>query len=106
MTRLIPASLALVLACALPLAAEPFSVDVGGPDGPRATFVFDPDAQPQKIVIRTDEAGVTGSRLRVRIDRAPSPAWEHVFREGECRFPEGRPSVCEIAISEDDPSFR
>ena len=52
------------------LAAEAVMLRAGGATGPNAVFAFDKAAKPHRIVVRTTQAGVVGSRIEVFVDKA------------------------------------
>ena len=67
------------------LAAEAIMLRAGEATGPSAVFTFE-KAKPHRIVLRTNQAGIPGSRIEVFVDKAMRPAFRHVFSAGECKF--------------------
>lgn len=84
--------------------AEPVTVEIGQAGMRHVVFSFERGAAGTTVTLRTEMTGVAGSRLTVRIDRAPVLALDHVFSESECRFPAGGASMCELVIGPDDPA--
>jgi hypothetical protein len=85
-------------------ARETIMLRAGDAAGPNSVIAFDRDARPPKIIIRTDKAGVAGSRIAVRIDRADKPAFSHIFTTTECRFDDtGR--KCDLTVPRSSPAF-
>ena len=78
-------------------AAEAIMLRAGAITGPNAVFAFDRDAKPQRIVVRTTQVGVAGSRIEVTIDRAKTPVFSHIFAASECKFGDSG-SMCEVSI--------
>ncbi|HEY2530886.1 MAG TPA: hypothetical protein VGJ20_23625 [Xanthobacteraceae bacterium] len=78
-------------------AAEAIMLRAGEVTGPNAVFAFDKDAKPQRIVVRTTQVGVAGSRIEVTIDKAKTPVFSHIFATTECKFGD-RGSNCEVTI--------
>ena len=68
------------------LAAEALMLRAGEPTGPNVEFAFDKDAKPQRIVVRTNQVGIGGSRFEVFVDKAKTPAFRHLFSTAECKF--------------------
>ena len=67
------------------LAAEAIMLHAGEATGPNAVFAFD-KAKPHRIVVRTTQVGVAGSRIEVFVDKAKTPAFSHLFAVDECKF--------------------
>jgi hypothetical protein len=86
-------------------AAAAGTLRIGEVDGANATFIFDEKAKPPAIILRTARAGVAGSRIEVRVDRAKDPVFSHIFAPGECKFGEGG-SACEVTIPAKDAAYR
>jgi hypothetical protein len=84
-------------------AAEAIMLRAGEATGPNAVFAFDKDAKPQRIVVRTTQVGVAGSRIEVTIDKAKTPVFSHIFATSECKFG-GSGSNCEVIIPASDDS--
>jgi hypothetical protein len=78
-------------------AAEAIMLRAGEATGPNAVFAFDKDAKPRRIVVRTTQVGVAGSRIEVTIDKAKTPAFSHLFATAECKFGDSG-SKCEVII--------
>jgi hypothetical protein len=78
-------------------AAEQIMVRAGEATGPNAVFEFSEDSRPHKIVVRTAQLGVAGSRIEVTIDKHKRPAFSHVFTRDECKFGDAG-SQCEVTI--------
>jgi len=79
------------------LAREAIMLRAGEPTGPNAVFAFDKGAKPHKIVVRTTQVGVAGSRIEVFVDKAKAPAFSHLFAASECKFGDTG-SKCELVI--------
>jgi hypothetical protein len=104
--RLVVANFMLIAAGAVVAqAAGAPTFRIGDVDGANATFVFDGNARPPVIILRTARAGVAGSRIEVTVDQAKEPVFGHVFAPGECKFGEGG-SACEVTISEKGAAYR
>lgn len=85
-------------------AAEAIMLRAGEATGPNAVFAFDKDAKPQRIVVRTTQVGVAGSRIEVIIDKAKTPVFSHIFATSECKFG-GSGSNCEVIIPASDSAY-
>jgi len=85
------------------LGAEAVMLRAGEASGPNAVFAFD-KAKPHKIVVRTTQAGVAGSRIEVFVDKAKTPAFRHLFTTAECKF-DDRGSKCEVIIPASNPAY-
>ena len=79
------------------LAAEAIMLQAGETTGPNAVFAFDKEAKPHRIVVRTTQVGVAGSRIQVFVDKAKKPAFSHLFATAECKFGDSG-SKCEVII--------
>lgn len=104
--RLILSSLVVTFAAAparLALAAETIMLRAGEPTGANAIFAFD-KAKPHRIVVRTSQAGVAGSRIEVFVDKAERPAFRHLFAADECKFGDSG-SRCEVIIPSSSPVY-
>jgi len=44
-----------------------------------AVFALDTSASPRRIVVRTTQSGVAGSRIEVTVDKAKKPAYNHIL---------------------------
>ena len=77
------------------LAAEAIMLRAGEATGPSAVFTFE-KAKPHRIVLRTNQAGIPGSRIEVFVDKAMRPAFRHLFSAGECKFGDSG-SKCEVS---------
>jgi hypothetical protein len=86
-------------------AAEVIMLRAGEAAGPNAVFAFQKDQKPQKIVVRTTQAGVAGSRIEVTIDKAKTSAFSHIFTTEECKFGDGG-SQCEVLIPSSSAAYR
>ena len=98
---------AVALVCSSPAKAqEMLTLMVGPPEGVHAEITFSPDTPSDRaIMIATHLAGVGGSRLALKVDRATQPAYEHILAEGECKFVDAA-SACEVAIAGNSPTYR
>jgi hypothetical protein len=109
--RLVVANFMLFTAgAAVAQAAGTPTFRIGDVDGANATFVFDGNARPPVIILRTARAGVAGSRIEVTVDQAKEPVFRHIFAPEECKFGEGGSaeagSTCEVTISEKGAAYR
>ena len=86
------------------LAAEATMLRAGEPTGPNVEFAFDKDAKPQRIVVRTNQVGIAGSRFEVFVDKAKTPAFRHLFSTAECKFGDSG-SKCEVIVPASDPAY-
>ena len=86
------------------LAAEAIMLRAGEPTGPNVEFAFDTDAKPQRIVVRTNQVGIDGSRFEVFVDKAKTPAFRHLFSTAECKFGDSG-SKCEVIVPASDPAY-
>jgi len=86
------------------LAAEAIMLRAGEPTGPNVEFAFDKDAKPQRIVVRTNQVGIAGSRFEVFVDKAKTPAFRHLFSTAECKFGDSG-SKCEVIVPASDPAY-
>ena len=84
-------------------AAEAVMLRAGEATGPNAIFAFD-KAKPHRIVVRTTQAGVAGSRIEVFVDKAKNPAFRHLFAADECKFGDSG-SRCEVIIPSSSPVY-
>jgi hypothetical protein len=94
------------LSCALAqnaTAAEAVMLRAGEATGPNAVFAFD-KAKPHRIVVRTTQVGVAGSRIAVFVDRAKRPAFSHLFAASECKFGDSG-SRCVVIIPSSSPAY-
>jgi hypothetical protein len=106
--RLVVVSPVLMLAvgaAAVAQAAGPTTLRVGQVDGANAIFVFDENAKPPAIVLRTARVGVAGSRIEVTVDQVKKPVFSHIFGPGECKFGDSG-SACEVIIPAKDAAYR
>ena len=85
------------------LAAEAIMLRAGEATGPNAIFAFE-KAKPHRIVVRTTQVGVAGSRIEVFVDKAKAPAFRHLFAAGECKFGDSG-SKCEVIVPASDPAY-
>ena len=97
--RLILSSFLVAIAAAsaqAALAAEAIMLRAGAATGANAMFAFD-KGKPHRIVVRTSQAGIAGSRIEVFVDKARTPAFRHVFAADECKFGDSG-SMCVVII--------
>ncbi len=85
------------------LAAEAIMLRAGEATGPNAVFAFD-KAKPHRIVVRTTQVGVAGSRIEVFVDKAKTPAFRHLFTTAECKFGDSG-SKCEVIVAASNPAY-
>jgi hypothetical protein len=104
--RLILSTTVLIAAGPAPMAlvAEAVMLRAGGATGPNAVFAFDKAAKPHRILVRTTQAGVAGSRIEVFVDKAKNPAFRHLFAATECKFGDTG-SRCEVIVPASDPAY-
>jgi hypothetical protein len=86
------------------LAAEAVMLRAGEATGPNVVFAFDKEANHNRIVVRTTQVGVTGSRIEVFVDKAKTPAFRHVFTSAECKFGDSG-SKCEVIVPASSPAY-
>ena len=86
------------------LAAEAIMLRAGEATGPNAVFAFDKEAKPHRIVVRTTQVGVAGSRIEVFVDKAKTPAFSHLFTAAECKFGDSG-SKCEVIVPASNPAY-
>jgi hypothetical protein len=86
------------------LAAEAVMLRAGEATGPNVVFAFDKEANHHRIVVRTTQVGVAGSRIEVFVDEAKTPAFRHVFTSAECKFGDSG-SKCEVIIPASSPAY-
>jgi hypothetical protein len=86
------------------LAAAAIMLRAGEATGPNAVFAFDKEAKPHRIVVRTTQVGVAGSRIEVFVDKAKTPAFRHLFAAGECKFGDSG-SKCEVIVPASNPAY-
>jgi len=86
------------------LATEAIMLRAGAPTGANAIFAFDKGAKPHRIVVRTSQAGIAGSRIEVFVDKAKRPAFRHVFAADECKFGDSG-SKCVVIIPASSPAY-
>ena len=68
-----------------------------------ASGCFD-KGKPHRIVVRTSQAGIAGSRIEVFVDKARAPAFRHVFAADECKFGDSG-SMCVLTIPASNPAY-
>jgi hypothetical protein len=85
-------------------ASEMITLRAGEATGPNVIFSFDIGAKPQKIVVRSTQFGVAGSRIEVAIDNAKKPAFSHIFTTEECKFGDGG-SKCEVLVPASNAAY-
>jgi hypothetical protein len=105
--RLLVSSFAITLAGGLAqnaLAAEVIMLRAGEATGPNAVFAFHKAAKPRRIVVRTTQVGVAGSRIEVFVDKAKKPAFTHLFTTAECKFGNSG-SKCEVIVPASSPAY-
>jgi hypothetical protein len=76
----------------------------GAATGPNAIFAFDKGAKPHRIVVRTSQASVAGSRIEVFVDKARTPAYRHLFAADECKFGDTG-SKCVVIVPASSPAY-
>jgi hypothetical protein len=76
----------------------------GGNGAPNVLFEIERAKTKNKIILKTDQAGVTGSVLEVFIDRNQKPVLYHLFSADECKFIEQQ-SRCEVSFAAGSPEF-
>jgi hypothetical protein len=76
----------------------------GEATGPNVVFTFDKEANQHRIVVRTTQVGVVGSRIEVFVDKAKTPAFRHVFPSTECKFGDSG-SECEVIVPASSPDY-
>jgi len=76
----------------------------GEATGANAVFAFDKAAEPHRIVVRTTQVGVAGSRIEVFVDKAKKPAFTHLFTAAECKFGNSG-SKCEVIVPASNPAY-
>jgi hypothetical protein len=86
------------------LAAEAVMLRAGEATGPNVVFAFDKEADHNRTVVRTTQVGVAGSRIEVFVDEAKTPAFRHVFANGECKFSDAG-SKCEVIVPASSPAY-
>jgi len=86
------------------LAAEAIMLRAGEATGPNAVFAFDKAAKPHRIIVRTTQVGVAGSRIEVFVDKAKTPAFSHLFAPAECKFGDSG-SKCEVIVPASNPAY-
>jgi hypothetical protein len=86
------------------LAAEAIMLRAGNATGPNAVFAFDENAKSRRIVVRTTQASVVGSRIEVFVDRSKRPALRHVFTGTECKFGSDG-STCRLIVPASSPAY-
>ena len=84
-------------------ADEQIMLDGAGTTG-SAVFALDTSASPRRIVVRTTQSGVAGSRIEVTVDKAKKPAYNHILTMEECKFGDNG-STCEIIIPASEPAY-
>ena len=57
-----------------------------------------------RIVVRTTQVGVAGSRIEVFVDKAKTPAFGHLFATAECKFGDSG-SKCEVIVPASNPAY-
>jgi len=75
-----------------------------GAGEPNILFEIDKAKTPKQIILKTEQAGVTGSVLEVFIDRSQKPLLHHLFSADECKFIEQQ-SRCEVSFAAGSPEF-
>ena len=86
------------------LAAETIMLRAGAATGANAIFSFDKQAKLHRIVVRTSQTGIAGSRIEVFVDKARTPAFRHVFAADECKFGDSG-SMCVVIIPASSPAY-
>lgn len=106
-SRLLLSSLVIAYAAGalqIGLAAESLMLRAGDATGPNVVFAFDKEANHHRIVVRTTQVGVVGSKIEVFVDKAKTPAFRHVFPSTECKFGESG-SECEVIVPASSPDY-
>jgi hypothetical protein len=106
-TRLVPTCFAGIMAvfgAQVAGAGEEIMLRAGRAAGANAILAIDNGAKPQRIVVRTTQAGVAGSRIEVTIDKVKTPAFTHIFTMQECKFDDGG-SRCEVLVPASDAAY-
>jgi hypothetical protein len=106
-SRLLLSSLVIAFAAGAPqigLAAESLMLRAGDATGPNVVFAFDKEANHHRIVVRTTQVGVVGSKIEVFVDKAKTPAFRHVFPSTECKFGDSG-SKCEVIVPASSPDY-
>ncbi len=85
------------------IAAETIMLRAGEAAGPNAIFAFD-KAKPHRIVVRTSQAGVAGSRIEVFVDKARTPPYRHLFAADDCKFGDSG-SKCVVIVPASSPAY-
>jgi hypothetical protein len=86
------------------LAAEAIMLRAGEATGPNAVFAFDKAARPHRILVRTTQVGVAGSRIAVFVDKSRTPTFSHLFAATECKFGDSG-SKCEVLVPASSPAY-
>ena len=60
--------------------------------------------EPHRIVVRTTQVGIGGSRFEVFVDKTKTPAFRHLFSTAECKFGDSG-SNCEVIVPASDPAY-
>ena len=105
--RLLVSSMVIAFAAGpvhIALAAEAIMLRAGEATGPNAVFAFDKAAKPHRIVVRTTQVGVAGSRIKVFVDKDKTPVFSHLFATTECKFGDSG-SKCEVFIAASNPVY-
>ena len=76
----------------------------GDAGAPNVLFEIDRAKTKNKIILKIEQAGVTGSVLEVFIDRSQKPLLHHLFSADECKFIEQQ-SRCEVSFAVESPEF-
>jgi hypothetical protein len=106
-SRLLLSSLVIAFAAGplqIGLAAESVMLRAGDATGPNVVFAFDKEANHHRIVVRTTQVGVAGSRIEVFVDKAKTPTFRHVFPSTECKFGDSG-SECEVIVPASSPAY-
>jgi hypothetical protein len=106
-SRLLLSSLVIAYAAGalqIGLAAESLMLRAGDATGPNVVFAFDKEANHHRIVVRTTQVGVVGSKIEVFVDKAKTPAFRHVFPSTECKFGDSG-SECEVIVPASSPDY-
>ena len=80
-------------------AKQPVVLIAGPANGRHAELIFSRQkTSATALVVKTVEAGATGSKLSISVSGRKEPVFEQIFADGQCRFGESGGSRCEIAI--------
>jgi hypothetical protein len=88
-------------------AKQPLVLIAGPANGRHAELIFSPQkTSASALVVKTVEAGVTGSKLAISVSGRREPVFEQIFADGQCRFGESGGSRCEIVIPGESAAYK